>query len=64
MHSQADAEQADLAIERAELKADDRGEHKELMAIYAARGRVRFRLRWHRPVVSLLEQPCLSWSLP
>jgi VIT1/CCC1 family predicted Fe2+/Mn2+ transporter len=98
VHSQADTEQADLAIERAELKADDKGEHKELMAIYVARGldpvlakqvaeqlmahdaigrmpatnsasprlsgRVRFRLRWHRPVVSLLEQPCLSWSLP
>ena len=26
------------ANERAELKADDKGEHKELMAIYAARG--------------------------
>jgi VIT1/CCC1 family predicted Fe2+/Mn2+ transporter len=30
--------QADLALERAELKADDKGEHKELMAIYVARG--------------------------
>jgi VIT1/CCC1 family predicted Fe2+/Mn2+ transporter len=29
---------ADLAVERAELKADDKGEHKELMAIYVARG--------------------------
>jgi len=38
VQSQADSEQADLAIERAELKADDRGEHKELMAIYVARG--------------------------
>jgi VIT1/CCC1 family predicted Fe2+/Mn2+ transporter len=38
VHSQADTEQADLAIERAELKADDKGEHKELMAIYVARG--------------------------
>jgi VIT1/CCC1 family predicted Fe2+/Mn2+ transporter len=27
-----------LAVERAELKADDEGEHKELMAIYVARG--------------------------
>jgi vacuolar iron transporter family protein len=38
VHSQADTEQADLAIERAEIKADDMGEHKELMAIYVARG--------------------------
>jgi vacuolar iron transporter family protein len=38
VHSQADTEQADLALERAELKADDKGEHKELMAIYVARG--------------------------
>jgi vacuolar iron transporter family protein len=38
VQSQADTEQADLAIERAELKADEKGEHKELMAIYVARG--------------------------
>src|ERR1035437_8314510 len=38
VQSQADTEQADLAIERAELKADDKSEHKELMAIYVARG--------------------------
>jgi len=38
VHSQADTEQADLKLERAELKADDRGEHKELTAIYVARG--------------------------
>src|ERR1700694_1696807 len=38
VHSQADTEQADLARERAELKADDKGEHKELMAIYVGRG--------------------------
>jgi VIT1/CCC1 family predicted Fe2+/Mn2+ transporter len=38
VHSQADTERADLALERAELKADDVGEHKELMAIYVARG--------------------------
>ncbi|HWZ97239.1 MAG TPA: VIT family protein [Candidatus Dormibacteraeota bacterium] len=38
VHSQADTEQADLKLERAELKADDKGEHKELMAIYVARG--------------------------
>src|ERR1039457_1737906 len=38
VHSQADTEQAALALERAELKADDKGEHKELAAIYVARG--------------------------
>jgi VIT1/CCC1 family predicted Fe2+/Mn2+ transporter len=38
VHSQADTEKAELELERAELKADDKGEHKELMAIYVARG--------------------------
>jgi VIT1/CCC1 family predicted Fe2+/Mn2+ transporter len=38
VHSQADTEQAELKLERAELKADDKGERKELMAIYVARG--------------------------
>jgi vacuolar iron transporter family protein len=38
VHSQADTEQADLKLERAELKADDKGEHKELAGIYAGRG--------------------------
>jgi VIT1/CCC1 family predicted Fe2+/Mn2+ transporter len=38
VHSQADTEQAELKRERAELKADDKGEHKELMAIYVGRG--------------------------
>ncbi len=38
VQSQADTEQADLVVERAELKADDKGEHRELMAIYVARG--------------------------
>jgi VIT1/CCC1 family predicted Fe2+/Mn2+ transporter len=38
VHSQADTEQAELELERAELKADDKGEHKELAAIYVARG--------------------------
>ena len=28
VHSQADTEKADLKLERAELKADDKGEHK------------------------------------
>jgi VIT1/CCC1 family predicted Fe2+/Mn2+ transporter len=36
--SQADTERADLERERAELKADDAGEHKELSAIYVGRG--------------------------
>jgi VIT1/CCC1 family predicted Fe2+/Mn2+ transporter len=38
VHSQADTEKAALELERRELKADDRGEHKELAAIYVARG--------------------------
>jgi len=38
VHTQADTEEADLEIERAELKADDKGEHKELTEIYIARG--------------------------
>jgi VIT1/CCC1 family predicted Fe2+/Mn2+ transporter len=38
VHSQADTEQADLARERKELKADDKGEHRELAGIYVARG--------------------------
>jgi len=38
VHSQADTEQAELGRERAELKADDTGEHLELMAIYIGRG--------------------------
>src|SRR5579864_6638469 len=38
VHSQADTEQADLKLERKELKADDKGEHKELAAIYVTRG--------------------------
>lgn len=38
VHSQADAEQADLVLERRELKSDDNGEHVELAAIYVSRG--------------------------
>jgi VIT1/CCC1 family predicted Fe2+/Mn2+ transporter len=38
VHSQADTEKAELEIERRELKADSAGEHKELAAIYVARG--------------------------
>jgi vacuolar iron transporter family protein len=38
VHSQADTEQAELKRERAELKADDKGEHRELAAIYVGRG--------------------------
>jgi vacuolar iron transporter family protein len=37
VHSQADTEQPELELERAEQKADDKGEHKELMAIYGWR---------------------------
>ncbi len=38
VHSQADTEQAELGRERAELNADDKGEHEELTAIYVDRG--------------------------
>lgn len=38
VHSQADTEKADLARERAELRADPAAETRELTAIYAARG--------------------------
>jgi VIT1/CCC1 family predicted Fe2+/Mn2+ transporter len=38
VHSQADTEEAELNLERAELRADDKGEHSELTAIYVARG--------------------------
>jgi vacuolar iron transporter family protein len=38
VHSQADAEKADLARESLELKADDDGEHRELADIYVERG--------------------------
>ena len=38
VHSQADTEHADLVLERAELKADPKGEHQELAAIYVKRG--------------------------
>lgn len=38
VHSQADTEKADLKLESTELKTDNDGEHKELAAIYVARG--------------------------
>ena len=38
VHSQADTEQAELELERQELKTDSRGEHEELTAIYVERG--------------------------
>jgi VIT1/CCC1 family predicted Fe2+/Mn2+ transporter len=38
VHSQADTENAELAHEWQELKTDDEGEHRELAAIYVARG--------------------------
>jgi vacuolar iron transporter family protein len=38
VHSQSDAEHAELERERLELKTDDKGEHRELAAIYVGRG--------------------------
>ncbi len=38
VHSQSDTEHADLELERTELKTDNEGEHRELMAIYIERG--------------------------
>ena len=38
VHSQADTEHADLERERRELNTDDKGELRELAAIYVARG--------------------------
>ena len=38
VHSQADQEEAELALERHELATDPKAEHKELAAIYVARG--------------------------
>mgnify|MGYP006323131873 FL=1 len=38
VHSQADTENADLARERSELATDPAAEHRELAAIYVARG--------------------------
>jgi len=38
VHSQSDTEKADLERERKELATDDKGEHRELAAIYVGRG--------------------------
>jgi VIT1/CCC1 family predicted Fe2+/Mn2+ transporter len=38
VHSQADTESAELDLERKELATDDKGEHRELAAIYVGRG--------------------------
>jgi VIT1/CCC1 family predicted Fe2+/Mn2+ transporter len=38
VHSQKDTEKADLALERAELRTNDAGEHRELADIYVGRG--------------------------
>jgi len=38
VQSQADTEQADLELERSELRSDPKGEHRELSAIYVGRG--------------------------
>jgi vacuolar iron transporter family protein len=38
VYSQKDTEDADLALERRELRTNDKGEHEELAAIYVDRG--------------------------
>ncbi len=38
VHSQKDTESAELELEREELQADNKGEHRELAAIYVERG--------------------------
>jgi len=38
VHSQADSEEAELNLERTELREDNKGEHEELKKIYVARG--------------------------
>jgi VIT1/CCC1 family predicted Fe2+/Mn2+ transporter len=38
VHSQKDTENADLDLERGELRTDDKGEHAELASIYVGRG--------------------------
>jgi VIT1/CCC1 family predicted Fe2+/Mn2+ transporter len=38
VHSQKDTEKAELELEREELQADNKGEHRELAAIYVERG--------------------------
>jgi len=38
VHSQRDTEEAELKLERTELRNDNKGEQKELSAIYVARG--------------------------
>ena len=38
VHSQKDTEDADLALERTELRTNDKGEHEELADIYVGRG--------------------------
>jgi len=38
VHSQADTEKAELKLEQGELERDSEGEHRELAAVYVARG--------------------------
>ena len=38
VHSQQDTEEAELNLERTELREDNKGEHRELAKIYVARG--------------------------
>ena len=42
VHSQKDTEQADLALERTELRIDDKGEHQELAAIYVPAASIQY----------------------
>ena len=47
VHSQKDTENADLALERAELRTNDKGEHEELAAIYVGAASIpRSQRRW------------------
>jgi len=42
VHSQKETEQADLALERAELRVNDKGEHQELAAIYVPAASIQY----------------------
>jgi VIT family len=68
VHSQADTEKADLALERTELVADDEGEIMELAAttsgvvsIRCSQGRSRTS-SW--PMTPLVRTPEMNWEYP
>ena len=68
VHSQADTEKAELEVERKELASDDKGEHRELAAIYVGRGlerslakRVAQELMAHD---ALGRTRAMNWGLP